>query len=113
MRQSIPPTPVGRSHGLLSSGIDLLAKNVSKRLDEIFCMQSFLIRLAIILHKSVSVLQNCLVVKLVSNHLRPFLEAFLMAPILLFLTLPVLVPDEEKIKLNRQTLFIFGGYLST
>ena len=76
-------------------------------------MQSFLIRLAIILHKSVSVLQNCLVVKLVSNHLRPFLEAFLMAPILLFLTLSVLVPDEEKIKLNRQTLFIFGGYLST
>ena len=69
MRRSTSPTPVGRGHSFLSSGIDLFARNVSKLLDEIFCVQSFiLIRLAVAVHKSVSLPQNCLIVKLVSNH---------------------------------------------
>ena len=36
------PTAVGRSHELLSNRIDLLTRNVSKLLDEIFCEQGFL-----------------------------------------------------------------------
>lgn len=53
--------PVVCSPGILSSGINLLARNISKLLDEIFSEQSFSIRLSIALHNPVSGPQKCLI----------------------------------------------------
>ena len=64
IRRNISSVPIGRRPGFLSKGIKRQVKNSSNDGQRLSAVHSFLITSAMVLHKSVELVPNCFVIKI-------------------------------------------------